>query len=364
MTRRRQLIWPWIAAVVLQVPAGVGLGLVAQQANAATAIPMQPAGTQGRSVGTTPQPLPWQAEHYRLGPGDALSLQFLDPGAAALAGPVTILSDGTATVGLLGSVDLAGLSLSQAQQMLRQLYSRYLRRPDLILAVVTPWPLRVTVLGEVERPGFYELPPTGATAVSAIQAAGGATLQANLKDVVLQRQDGLQQKGHLDLAALLLEGDQRQNPLLFDGDNLRVGRLSEQMVADPQVLAMAATNLRPATISVNVIGEVRSPGRMQLPAGTAMVEAVLAAGGAVPWRGQTSQAELVRVSRDGTTRREFITLRSKQDVSVAFNPPLQNNDTVIIHRSLYGKSLDVLNQVLVPLATVGNYWWLYRSFQQ
>ena len=191
MTRRRQLIWPWIAAVVLQVPAGVGLGLVAQQANAATAIPMQPAGTQGRSVGTTPQPLPWQAEHYRLGPGDALSLQFLDPGAAALAGPVTILSDGTA-----------------------------------------------------------------------------------------------------------------------------------------------------------------------------MVEAVLAAGGAVPWRGQTSQAELVRVSRDGTTRREFITLRSKQDVSVAFNPPLQNNDTVIIHRSLYGKSLDVLNQVLVPLATVGNYWWLYRSFQQ
>jgi hypothetical protein len=22
----------------------------------------------------------------------------------------------------------------------------------------------------------------------------------------------------------------------------------------------------------------------------------------------------------------------------------------------------VLNQVLVPLATVGNYWWLYRSF--
>ena len=74
------------------------------------------------------------------------------------------------------------------------------------------------------------------------------------------------------------------------------------------------------------------------------------------------QAELVRVSRDGTTRREFITLRDQQNVSVAFNPPLQNNDTVIVHRTLYAKSLDVLNQVLVPLATVGNYWWLYRSY--
>jgi polysaccharide export outer membrane protein len=133
-------------------------------------------------------------------------------------------------------------------------------------------------------------------------------------------------------------------------------------VADPQVLALAATNLRPQTIRVNVIGEVRAPGRLDLPAGTAMVEAVLAAGGSVPWRGRSQQVELVRVSRDGTTRREFITLRDQQNVSAAFNPPLQNNDTVIVHRTLYAKSLDVLNQVLVPLATVGNYWWLYRSF--
>lgn len=303
-------------------------------------------------------------DRYRLGPGDALSLRFLDPGAAELTGPLTILADGTATAALLGSVDLAGLTLNQAQHLLRQLYGRYLRRPELTLAVATPRPLRVTVLGEVERPGVYELPPLSASAVAAIQAAGGATLQADLQAVVLQRAEGRAQPQPLDLAALLQRGDQRQNPLLLDGDTLRLGRLAATAVADPQVLALAATNLRPATISVNVIGEVRSPGRLQLPSGTAMVEAVLAAGGAVPWRGRTSHAELVRVSRDGNTRREFITLRDQQNVSTAFNPPLQNNDTVIVHRTLYAKSLDVLNQVLVPLATVGNYWWLYRSYTQ
>ena len=312
----RRRILPWIAAVLLQLPVQPALAVV-------------------------------PGDRYRLGPGDALALRFLDPGAAELTGPLTILADGTATAALLGSVELSGLTLNQAQQLLRQLYGRYLRRPELTLAVVTPRPLRVTVLGEVERPGVYELPPLAGSAVAAIQAAGGATLQADLQAVVLQRAEG---------------GDQRQNPLLLDGDTLRLGRLAATAVADPQVLALAATNLRPATISVNVIGEVRAPGRLQLPAGTAMVEAVLAAGGTVPWRGRSAQAELVRVSRDGTTRREFITLRDQQNVSVAFNPPLQNNDTVIVHRTIYAKSLDVLNQVLVPLATVGNYWWLYRSY--
>jgi polysaccharide export outer membrane protein len=302
------------------------------------------------------------SERYRLGSGDVLSLRFLDPGAAELAGPVTVLPDGTATVGLLGSVDLAGLTLGQAQQLLRRLYSRYLRRPELTLAVVTPRTPRIAVLGEVERPGVYELPATGASVVAAIQAAGGATLQADLQAVALERPQGRGLLQRLDLAALLQRGDQRQNPTLLDGDTLRLGRLAATAVVDPQVLALAATNLRPQTIRVNVIGEVRSPGRLDLPSGTAMVEAVLAAGGAVPWRGRSRQVELVRVSRDGTTRREFITLRDQQNVSEAFNPPLQNNDTVIVHRTLYAKSLDVLNQVLVPLATVGNYWWLYRSY--
>ncbi len=291
-----------------------------------------------------------------------MQLRFLDPGATELGGALTLLGDGTATMALLGSVDLAGLTLNQAQQLLQRLYARYLRRPELILAVVTPRPLRVTVSGEVERPGVYELPPTTATTVMAIQAAGGATLQADLQSVLLQRPSGQAAQTTLDLAALLRQGDQRQNPQLLDGDTLQVGRLAAGAVTDPQVLELAVTNLRPQTIRVNVIGEVRAPGRLELPAGTAMVEAVLAAGGAVPWRGRTSQAELVRVNRDGTTRREVIALHADNKLTAAFNPPLQNNDTVIVRRTLYAKSLDVLNQVLVPLGVAGNFFWLYRAF--
>ena len=309
-----------------------------------------------------PSALPWPSERYRLGPTDGLVLRFLDPGASELGGAFTILGDGTATLALVGSVDLAGLTLNQAQQLLRRLYARYLRRPELTLAVVSPRPLRVTVIGEVERPGVYELPPAAASTVTAIQAAGGATLRADLQSVLLQRPQGQPPQTNLDLTALLRRGDQRQNPQLLDGDTLQLGRLEAAAATDPKVLELAVTNLRPQTIRVNVIGEVRSPGRLDLPAGTAMVEAVLAAGGALPWRGRSSQAELVRVHRDGTTRREFITLRADANLSAVFNPPLQNNDTVIVHRTLYAKSLDVLNQVLVPLGVAGNFLWIYRSF--
>ena len=343
-SRRRVRILPAIAVVVLQLS------------------PAQPLLAAGRRPSAAQAAVPASADRYRLGPGDGLQLRFLDPGATELGGALTLLGDGTATMALLGSVDLAGLTLNQAQQLLQRLYARYLRRPELILAVVTPRPLRVTVSGEVERPGVYELPPTTATTVMAIQAAGGATLQADLQSVLLQRPSGQAAQTTLDLAALLRQGDQRQNPQLLDGDTLQVGRLAAGAVTDPQVLELAVTNLRPQTIRVNVIGEVRAPGRLELPAGTAMVEAVLAAGGAVPWRGRTSQAELVRVNRDGTTRREVIALHADNKLTAAFNPPLQNNDTVIVRRTLYAKSLDVLNQVLVPLGVAGNFFWLYRAF--
>jgi len=342
--RRGRRILPVIAVVLLQLS---GAPLLASP----------------RVSGAASLPVTVPLDRYRLGPGDGLQLRFLDPGAAELGGALAILGDGTATLPLLGSVDLAGLTLNQAQQLLQRLYGRYVRRPELSLIVVSPRPLRVTVGGEVERPGVYELPPATATTVTAIQAAGGATLQADLQAVVLQRPMGQVPQATLDLVALLRQGDQRQNPQLLDGDMLQVGRLSAGAVTDPQVLELAVTNLRPQTIRVNVIGEVRAPGRLELPSGTAMLEAVLAAGGALPWRGRTSQAELVRVQRDGTTRRELINLRSDgSKLAAAFNPPLQNNDTVIVHRTLYAKSLDVLNQVLVPIGVAGNFFWIYRAF--
>jgi polysaccharide biosynthesis/export protein len=305
---------------------------------------------------------------YVLGPGDGLSLSFLDPTAAGVGGGIAILPDGTATLALLGSVQLTGLTIGQATRWLTSLYSKLLVRPQLFLTLTSPRPVRVSILGEVERPGWYPL-PSFSTPVSAIQTAGGITLNADVRKVLLRRRlsgpDGAQKQTMLDLAELLQFGNQRQNPLLFDGDTLVVARTDKPL--PDEVLQLAASNLTPATINVTVIGEVRSPGTISLRANTPLNEAILRAGGANTWRAKTGSIELVRLNRNGTSTREVFALNNNKGVSNGLNPPLRNNDTLIVKRTLYGEVTDVVNQVLVPIGTIGNvvntyyYWSNYNN---
>jgi len=351
-----------VAAVI-----GQGLALVAPvEASAGPQLAAVRATAARQGGGPTRSALAAQADLYRLGPGDGLSLSFLDPSASMVSGAVTILADGTATLAMLGSVQLTGLTIGQARVWLRDLYGEYLLRPDLTLSLVTPRPVKVTVLGEVEKPGLYSLTTISATPVSAIQAAGGITLNADVRKVNLQRQplgrSGRVAESELNLGALLQTGDQRQNPLLFDGDTIVVGRIDKPV--PEEIFALGASNLRPSTVSINVVGEVKAPGRLALPANITLSEAILAAGGTTPWRAKTNDIELVRMNRDGTSTREIFTLNFNKGVSNAYNPPLKEGDTVIVNRSLYGAGMDAINQVVAPLTSVGNLYYLYRNYSR
>jgi hypothetical protein len=108
------------------------------------------------------------ADLYVLGPGDGLQLTFLDPAAKDVGGSFGILPDGTSSLPLLGSVQLTGLTISQASRWLTSLYGKQLKRPQLYLTLITPRPVKVSIIGEVEKPGLYPLAPFS-TPVSAIQ---------------------------------------------------------------------------------------------------------------------------------------------------------------------------------------------------
>jgi len=70
-------------------------------------------------------------------------------------------------------------------------------RPVILPVTPTPRPLRVYVSGAVTAPGVYRLPP-GAVAQDALNAAGGASLQADLSEI--------------NLAQPLADGDQIDIP--------------------------------------------------------------------------------------------------------------------------------------------------------
>ncbi|PZV20123.1 MAG: hypothetical protein DCF18_14630 [Cyanobium sp.] len=79
---------------------------------------------------------PIQVEGYILAPGDVLELRMLHSSAQPLGGSLEILSDGTASLALIGSAKLSGLTLSQAERWLTQLYKQVLLRPELTLRIV------------------------------------------------------------------------------------------------------------------------------------------------------------------------------------------------------------------------------------
>lgn len=317
---------------------------------------------------------------YVLGPGDQLQLVFLDPTASGLGSSFAILNDGTATLSLLGTVQLTGLTIGQANRWLTSLYSKQLLRPNLYLNIVNPRPMSVTVLGEVQTPGLYELnirgeassvqgsavgSPGFPTVVTAIQKAGGITLNADVRQVILRRMlpgtSGAQKQIDLNLAELLQVGNQLQNPLLFDGDTIIVTKAPQEL--PQELMELSASNLTPQTITVNVVGEVKSPGRIAIPANSPLSTAILSAGGPNNWRANNGRIELLRIQRNGTATRESFALDYSKGVLAGANPPLKNNDTLIVHRSLYGKSIDVINQVIVPLSTIGSFWNLFNNYR-
>ncbi len=298
---------------------------------------------------------------YVLGPGDGLQLTFSDPSAASVGGQIVILPDGTSTLSLLGSVQLTGLTIGQATRWLTSLYAKQLVRPQLILSLTNPRPVKVSIIGEVGRPGLYPL-PSYSTPVSAIQTAGGVTLNADIRKVLLRRlagPDGSQKQTVLDLAQVFMVGNQRQNPILFDGDTLVVAR-TEELIPE-EVLQIGATNLAPASITISVIGEVKKPGTLSLPANTPLAEAIFRAGGAENWRANKNDIELVRLNRNGTTTREVFSYRDGIGISKGLNPPLRDRDTVIVNRTFYAEALDVINQVIVPLSQAASSYYFFRD---
>lgn len=309
-----------------------------------------------------------ESDAYILGPGDVLEVKL--PDAPELSGSVDVLNDGTISLPLIGSVRVSGLTLSQAQQWFAVLYKRQLLRPEPQLRVVRPRPIRVALVGEVERPGVYSLTTSETaqteggpaitlsglpTVVDALQKAGGITLNANLREVMLQRRlpgEAPQYKRvRLDLLSLVRQGDQLQNPVLFDGDTIRVGK-AEQPVEE--AVELSSSNISPQQIQVNVVGEVQSPGRLQVPASLPLVQAVLAAGGLRAGRGNQSNVELIRINRNGSAKRERFRLNLGQGASNEYNPPLRDGDTVIVKRTSLAVASDTISLVATPLTGLAN----------
>jgi len=124
---------------------------------------------------------------YVLGSGDDLTVKFFyNP---ELNEQTPIRPDGKIALALVGDVQAAGRTVADLRNHLMRHYEPTLKYPEITVIVNKVQSQKVYVGGEVGRPGVLELEP-GMTAMQAIIKAGGDRDTAEMRNVVIIRDQG------------------------------------------------------------------------------------------------------------------------------------------------------------------------------
>ncbi|MBV9009279.1 MAG: polysaccharide export protein [Verrucomicrobia bacterium] len=136
-------------------------------------------------------------------------------------------AEGNFSVPLLGSIHLAGMTLTQAAAKLTELYGRdYLVNPRVNVMLVGYAHRRFTMLGQVNRPGSYELPEgaqDGIDILEAVAMAGGYTRIAAPERISVRRRKPNGGEEVMRVDAKRLARTAGQNFVVRAGDTVTVG---------------------------------------------------------------------------------------------------------------------------------------------
>jgi protein involved in polysaccharide export with SLBB domain len=158
---------------------------------------------------------------YVLGPEDTLAVHIWNvPDPSFNHSYIsTIERDGTIFVPQLGSIPVAGMTFAKVYQILHGKLSGLLKRFDLHVSMGKLRSIKVFVVGEVVRPGAYELSAL-ATASHALYAACGPAKSGSLRHIQVMRGNKL--VADLDFYQFFLRGDRSQDVPLQSGDTVFV----------------------------------------------------------------------------------------------------------------------------------------------
>ena len=169
-------------------------GTAAPNAMPGTATPRQPAtnskarAVDTRSVGgaATPMAAGGAPSDYVIGPEDLLQISVWKN--ESLSRIVPVRPDGKISLPLLHDVQAAGLTAMQLRDKLAVALAEYMPNPEVSVIINEVRSFRVSVLGEVQKPGVLQLKST-TTILEAIAMAGGFRDFASPSKIVIFRRD-------------------------------------------------------------------------------------------------------------------------------------------------------------------------------
>lgn len=155
---------------------------------------------------------------YLLQPGDLVELQVYKE--TDMDRTLRISSQGSIAFPLIGSINIAGLTVSQAENQIEQKLKSYLKKPSVSLLIKEYTNKTLYVLGQVNKPSAISIPPEKAmTLLEAITSAGGFTdIAAVSKVKILRMENGKQGSMEVDVSQITKEGNKQLDIALKPGD--------------------------------------------------------------------------------------------------------------------------------------------------
>ncbi len=167
---------------------------------------------------------------YVLGPGDGLIVNIW--GGQSYRLTRTIDRQGQIDLPEAGTIMINGMTIAQAQTAVQQALSTQFANEHVEISLGRLRTVRVYVVGDVQRPGAYDVSSLS-TPLSALYAAGGPTSRGSLRILRQYRGDHLVRE--IDLYDFLLKGVRSDVDRLLPGDTLLVPSVGPQVTVEGMV---------------------------------------------------------------------------------------------------------------------------------
>ena len=186
---------------------------------------------------------------------------FSNPGTDQLTTPPSqqyylVDAAGQIEFPVLGSVSVLGLKTTEVAEVLEEKLSKQVKDPMVLVRLINA---KITVMGEVNRPGQYTMPNGRMTLLDALGAAGDLSIYGQRDNVLITRETN----GKLEFHRLNLNSDElftspyyylQQNDVIYVSPN-KVRAINSTNVS--LWLSMVSTLASTATVIVTVVNAAK-----------------------------------------------------------------------------------------------------------
>ncbi|WP_028580039.1 SLBB domain-containing protein [Desulfogranum japonicum] len=240
------------------------------------------------------------ASEYVVGPEDVLDVSVYDH--PEMTSTVRVDGRGMVILPLLDEVKVAGLTIGAVSKKITDLLADgYIINPQVNVFVKTFRDQKAVILGQVLKPGLYEL-RTKTTLLELISQAGGLTPEAgDLATLKRETKEGVHEM-KIDLKKLVDQGDTSLNVQVMDGDKVFIVKAG----------------------IFYVTGEVKKPDSYKYQDDLTLIKAVALAGGFTDIA-STSGVKIVRK------------INGKEEVlkRIEMDEPVLPNDVIVVPESFF-----------------------------